>query len=63
MNSLVISREEGRKALNVGMNSFDALLRRKDDPIPSIRVGRRVLIPLEEFREWMNRQAKKGISV
>ena len=59
MTSLVISREEGRKALNVGMNSFDALIRRQNDPLPSIRVGRRVLIPVKEFEEWMERQTKK----
>lgn len=56
MEQLTMTRKESAHALGVGLNHFDALLRRAVDPVPSIRVGRRVLIPVQEFKVWISRQ-------
>lgn len=59
MDKLTYTRKEGAKTFGVGLNQFDALLRRAVDPVPSIRVGKRVLIPVQEFKQWISRQVEK----
>lgn len=56
MEKLTYTRKEAAASFGVGLNQFDALLRKAEDPAPSIRVGKRVLIPVKEFREWIGRQ-------
>ena len=53
---MTMTKKEGAKNLGIGLTNFDRLLRRAVDPIPSLRVGRRVLIPCEEFKAWLSRQ-------
>ena len=59
MTKVTITRKECAEAMGIGIIALDALLRRQDDPLPGIHVGRRVLIPVKEFDEWVSRQAKK----
>lgn len=45
---LVYTREEAARLARMGLSTFDQQLKKKR--FPSIRVGRRVLIPADEFR-------------
>lgn len=56
MEQLTMTRKESAKAMGIGLQHFDALLKRAVDPVPSLRVGKRVLIPCEEFKAWLSRQ-------
>ncbi|MBQ6232123.1 MAG: helix-turn-helix domain-containing protein [Clostridia bacterium] len=58
----VFSREETAETMGIGLITLDALIRRQDDPLPHIRVGRRVLIPIREFDDWLSRQAEKAVA-
>ena len=62
MTKVTITRKEGAESMGIGVIAFDSLLRRQDDPLPSIRVGRRVLIPVKEFEEWLSRQTAREAS-
>lgn len=47
----VLTVEEARLRLGLGRNSmYDALTRRE---IPSLRIGRRILIPKAAFEHWL----------
>lgn len=56
MDKLTMTRKESAKAMGIGLQHLDALLKRAVDPVPSLRVGKRVLIPCEEFKAWLSRQ-------
>lgn len=60
MEDYLFTRKEGAKKLKISLVKFDELLRRKNDPLPHLKLGRRVLIPAEALREWINRQADDG---
>lgn len=55
---IIITRREASQRLHIGLNVLDAQIRREYDPLPTIRVGRRVLIPVDMLKEWVNRQVK-----
>ena len=50
------------ETMGVGLITVDALIRRQEDPLPHIRVGRRVLIPVREFDDWLHRQVTKEVA-
>ncbi len=55
---LVYSRDEARRLANLGHNAFDEAVRRGD--FPSVRVGRRVLIPRAAFERILSGEAGKN---
>lgn len=62
MEKLTYTRTEAAKALQVSLPVLDAYLRRKDNPLPSIRLssaGKRgkVLIPAEGLSRWIMEEA------
>ena len=59
MSDEVLARKECMAVLHIGMTSMDALLRRNNDPIPSLRIGRKILIPRRQLQEWIERQTIK----
>ncbi len=54
-----LTRKETATSLGIGLVALDMLLRRRDDPLPSVRVGRRVIVPIKEFELWLSRQVGK----
>jgi len=52
-----LMRDEAAKKLNVSLPTLDALLRRTENPLPSIRVGRKWLIPEAMLEEWLREEA------
>ena len=54
---LCLTIGEAAKQMGVSVNTFNTLVRRKDSPVPSIKVGRRTLIPYFPLKDWLNDEA------
>jgi excisionase family DNA binding protein len=54
---LVLTRTEAAKKARLGLSAFDEALRRGD--FPSLRVGRKVLIPRKAFEAVLAGEATK----
>ena len=52
MEKLVLTIEEGRKALGIGRNSMYEAVRRGE--IPALRIGRRLVIPKAALDRILN---------
>jgi excisionase family DNA binding protein len=57
-NRLALSVAEAASVLGVAENTLRTIL----SEIPHLHVGRRVVIPVEPFKEWLASQAKAGQS-
>ena len=65
---VTFNRQEAADYLGVNIHTIDLLMNRKDSPIPYFRVGRRFIIPVESFNQWieaetlrsMKQRGKKG---
>lgn len=55
---LTYNSREAAAALGVSLPTFYELANRADFPI--VRVGRRVLVPVDELRAWLSREAARG---
>lgn len=53
-----MTRKELAARLGVSMPTADSLINRKGFPV--LRVGKRILIPVEAFEKWLNDNAGKG---
>ena len=56
---LGLSIEQASKELGVSENTFRSLLKREENPVPSIMVGRRRIVPYHPLRDWMRDEAKR----
>ncbi len=54
---LFLNAETVAKLLGVSATTAYGLLHRKD--FPSIRIGSRLVVPKEKFREWADRQSER----
>ncbi len=54
---LFLNAETVAKLLGVSSTTAYELMHRED--FPSIRVGSRLIVPKEKFREWVDKQAEK----
>lgn len=57
-HKLTISIEEGAGMCGCCINTFRKLMRKKN--FPSVKVGRRILIPEKSFIEWLHNEASKS---
>ena len=48
-----MTRQQTADYLNVGLTTLDKMISRRDNPLPHIRVGRRVIIPREALEAWI----------
>lgn len=51
----VLTVEEVRKKLNIGRNSVYKLV--KQTSFPKIYIGKKILIPIDEFEYWIKEQS------
>ena len=56
---LVYTRKEAAAMIGVGTSTLDALLRREVNPVPSVRIGHKVMIPRDRLREWLSCNANQ----
>ena len=59
---MVMKRAEVKEVMGLSMANVDKLIARKNDPVPTIRVGRRILIPVDGFRAWLARQTETNVN-
>lgn len=53
-SKLCMTTDEAAFMLNISKSKLYQLLR--DNAIPSVRVGRKILIPTKELEEWLHTQ-------
>lgn len=58
MEKLALNSKEAAAALGVSLPTFYDLSNRSDFPV--IRVGRRVLVPVDGLRRWLDEQSGVG---
>ncbi len=58
MKKTTISVQELASELGISMTKAYELVRREDFPV--IRIGKRILIPVEILNEWLRREAENG---
>ena len=54
-SKLCMTTDEAATQLNISKSKLYQLLR--ENAIPSIRVGHKILIPTEELKEWLHTQS------
>lgn len=59
MDKLALNRKEAAAAGGISLPTLDAYLKRVDNPIPHFRAGRKVLIPAEGLRRWIEEEAQR----
>lgn len=55
---LVYSIPECANALGLGITKMNALIKTKD--FPAIRIGRRVVVPVDQLKIWIAKQPTVG---
>lgn len=58
MEKLVYNSKEAAAALGVSLPTFYELSNRADFPV--VRVGRRVLVPVDGLRAWLEKESARG---
>ena len=60
----MMTRQEAAQFLSVGVTTLDKAMKRKENPLPYMRMGKRILISKEELEKWIlteiDRQKRKG---
>ena len=56
---LAYMRIEAADALQVSLPTLDAWIRRAENPLPSIRAGKKILIPVEGLSVWVREEAAR----
>lgn len=54
-SKLCMTTDEAATQLNISKSKLYQLLR--ENAIPSLKVGRRILIPTKELKEWLHSQS------
>lgn len=60
MNNILTIKDVSKR-LNIGINQARALVQRKD--FPKIQIGKKCLIPEEEFEEWIHKSIYKTYDI
>jgi excisionase family DNA binding protein len=57
---LSLTRDEAAKSLGISVRVIDGLLADRTSGFPSLRIGRKVLIPLSELETWLRSRFENG---
>ena len=61
MEKLTISVSEMQKALGIGRNTAYELVNRAD--FPAVRLGKRIVIPVEALNAWLEKQGERNDAI
>lgn len=62
MERFALTAAELQEALGLGRSTVYALMQRSD--FPTVRIGRKILVPIAELQHWLHEQAEgKGVNV
>lgn len=59
MEKLAVTVPEMAKMLGIGINNAYMLTKRRD--FPSIRVGKKILVPVEALKKWVIQESREGM--
>lgn len=62
MEKLNYTRKEAAEVGCISLPTLDAFLNRENNPIPHLRIGRKVLIPVEGFRGWLMAESERQMN-
>ncbi len=54
---LALTPAEAAEAIDVSLPTLYQLTKREHDPLPSFRIGRKILIPVLSLQRWLEAQA------
>lgn len=54
-----MTRQETADYLSIGLSSLDKLIRRRENPLPHIQIGRRVVIPAKQLEAWFEAETER----
>lgn len=57
MEKVFYDRKEIMALTGLCMTTIDKCIKREHNPLPSVKLGRRVMIPVKEFNEWISKEA------
>lgn len=57
----ILRAKDIHERLGIGINQARMLIKRKD--FPSIKIGKRYIVPEEEFEEWIHKNVYKKIDL
>ena len=60
MEQLLLNTEQACQVLQIGETKARSLMHRAEDPLPTIKWGRKVLIPVEALKQWIDRETNRG---
>lgn len=58
-NTGTFTREQAAKYLNISLPILDGFLHRSTNPLPSIRAGRKYVIPCHGLDDWLAEEANR----
>ena len=58
LEKLTYSREEVVQVLGINLRGVDSLIHRPDHPIPTLKIGKRYLIPRDALIEWIAEEVR-----
>jgi excisionase family DNA binding protein len=53
---LALTPAEAAEAIDVSLPTLYQLIKRERDPLPSFRIGRKILIPVLSMQQWIEAQ-------
>lgn len=54
-----LTRQEAAEFLNLSLPVLDGMLKRIENPVPSIRIGRKVIIPVNALQNWLLAESER----
>lgn len=55
----MMSRQQAADYMSIGLSSIDKMIARRDNPLPHIKVGRRVVIPKAALETWIEEEIER----
>lgn len=56
MQRLALTPAEAAEAIDVSLPTVYQLIKREVDPLPSFRIGRKILVPVISLQRWLEAQ-------
>ena len=60
MNKVLYERKEVAQLTGLCLVTIDKWLKREHNPLPSIKIGRRVMIPVDAFMDWIAKETERN---
>ena len=55
----ILSFQETCEYLGLGVTTVRKLMKRKEHPLPVVRAGKRILVPIGRLEKWLDEEAEE----